>query len=88
MAYKSLPLRDNGSCFRLLEFDFDLNEAYADEVTIHATMATYNFGNAPQYKALSYTWGSPDESSKIKLNGALFPVTPNLLAALQQLRLN
>jgi hypothetical protein len=86
--YESLPLCADGSCFRLLELDFDLNEADADEVAIHATMDTYNFGNAPQYKALSYTWGSQDGLSKIKLNGALFLVTPNLLAALQQLRLN
>jgi len=86
--YESLPLCADGSCFRLLELDLDLNEAYADEVTIHGTIDTYNFGNAPQYKTLSYTWGSQDALSKIKLNDALFLVTPNLLAALQQLRLN
>jgi Heterokaryon incompatibility protein (HET) len=86
--YESLPLSANGSCFRLLELDFDSNGGDADEGTIHATMNTYNFADAPQYKALSYTWGGQDGLSKIKLNNTLFPVTPNLLAALEQLRLN
>jgi len=86
--YKSLPLCSDGSWFRLLEFDFELTGAYPNEITIHATMDIYNVGNAPQYKALSYNWGSHDGSSKIKVNGTLILVTPNLLAALQQLYLN
>lgn len=51
--YESLPLSD-GSCFRLLDLDFDQNGAKSDEDTIHATIDVYSFENAPQYKALSY----------------------------------
>ena len=45
--YESLPLYADGSWFRLLEFEFDLTGAYANEITIHATMDIYNIGNAP-----------------------------------------
>lgn len=51
-------------------------------------MSNYDHENAPEYEALSYTWGTQDGSANIMVNDQSFPVTPNLLAALQQLRLN
>jgi len=79
-----LPLSDHHPSFRLLELDLNSDE----EATVHATMSTYDFENAPDYEALSYTWGTRDESANIKVNAQWFPVSPNLLAALKQLRLN
>jgi hypothetical protein len=86
--YELLPLSVNHPSFRLLELDFNSDAASVDNATVHAAMDIYNFRNAPEYEALSYTWGTQDGSSNIKLNDQWFPVTPNLLAALQQLRLN
>jgi Heterokaryon incompatibility protein (HET) len=42
-------------------------------------------GDSP-YDALSYTWGDLSDTSSIKLNQQLFPVTKNLAIALQHLR--
>lgn len=83
-AYGRLPLSGYQPSLRLVELDFNTDE----EATVHATLNTYDCENAPEYDALSYTWGTPDTSANIKLNDQWFPVTPNLLAALEQLRLN
>lgn len=40
----------------------------------------------PNYEALSYTWGLPNFSCGILVNGEAFPVTENLLLALHALR--
>ncbi|OHE97368.1 hypothetical protein CORC01_07423 [Colletotrichum orchidophilum] len=40
------------------------------------------------YSALSYVWGSATDTTAIEIEGALFNVTKNLYAALQQLRMN
>lgn len=87
-SYQMLPLSVNDPSFRLLELDLNSDTTSADEATVHATIDNHDFHNAPEYEALSYTWGSKDESANMKLNGQWFPVTPNLLAALQQLRLS
>jgi len=87
-VFELLPLSVNHSSFRLLELDLNSDAACADEATVHATMDTYDCRNAPEYAALSYTWGMQDGSVNIKLNDQWFPVTPNLLDALQQLCLD
>jgi hypothetical protein len=87
-VYERLSLPSDGSSFRLLELDFDSDSASADVATIHATMGVYHFDNAPQYEAISYTWGAQGKPKNIKLNCQSFPVAPNLIDALHQLRLN
>lgn len=42
--------------------------------------------NCPLYEALSYTWGNPQSSLPITLNGYSVHVSPNLYTALQYLR--
>ncbi|KAH0553321.1 hypothetical protein GP486_006575 [Trichoglossum hirsutum] len=87
-VYESHPLAADYPSLRLLELDLTSDAANTDDTIIHATMETYDFRDAPEYEALSYTWGTQDESESIKLNGQLFSVTPNLLEALRQLCLN
>jgi hypothetical protein len=41
----------------------------------------------PQYEALSYAWGDPNETLSITLNGSPFQATTNLVTALRRLRL-
>jgi hypothetical protein len=87
-VYELLPLPVNQQYFRLLELDLNSDAASPDEATIHATMNTYDCRNAPEYEALSYTWGAQkDGSANIKLNNQIFPVTKNLLVALQLLEM-
>ena len=83
-----LPLPVSHASFRLLELHFKSDAIGTDEPMIHATMRTYDSRHKPEYDALSYTWGTQVMSSNIRLNGHLFPVTPNLLAALEQLLLD
>ena len=40
----------------------------------------------PKYDALSYTWGTRESRTPIKVHGQAFNVTENLYAALQHLR--
>ncbi|KAF2817135.1 uncharacterized protein BDZ99DRAFT_357693, partial [Mytilinidion resinicola] len=40
----------------------------------------------PKYKALSYTWGNPNDTVPITLNDQRFDITRNLKKALQSLR--
>ncbi|KAH6722653.1 heterokaryon incompatibility protein-domain-containing protein [Leptodontidium sp. MPI-SDFR-AT-0119] len=54
--------------------------------TVHCEIFHVNLDQAPSYKALSYTWGSPDDPQlPIKLNRQTFFVRENLWLALQQL---
>jgi hypothetical protein len=41
---------------------------------------------APQYEALSYTWGDPTDKLSIEVNGSTIQVTTNLFSALLALR--
>lgn len=45
-----------------------------------------NLNTAPRYTALSYTWGSPHNTSTIAVNGFDFTVTVNLAVLLQHLQ--
>ncbi|KAF3014159.1 hypothetical protein E8E14_001755 [Neopestalotiopsis sp. 37M] len=44
------------------------------------------FGEKPEYEALSYMWGSEENQSPIIVNGCSFPVRQNLLEALRYRR--
>lgn len=46
----------------------------------------FSICEAPEYVALSYTWGSPDELETITLNGKPFAIRRNLPTALATLR--
>ena len=49
-------------------------------------MFTFELEDAPNYHALSYTWGDPNDTEAIEIDGRPFQVTKNLLAALRRLR--
>ncbi|KAJ4364082.1 hypothetical protein N0V83_009537 [Neocucurbitaria cava] len=56
-------------------------QAFLFKAFLHKT------GNGMPYEALSYTWGSPDLTRHIGLNGKRFSCTENLYSALRYLRL-
>jgi hypothetical protein len=73
--------------FRVLHIEMkEVGESHEVD-RISAKLQTYAMGDAPQYEALSYTWGGSDELLDIDINGQLFDVTPNLHKALGQLRM-
>ncbi len=60
-----------------------------DETTeIEGFISHVSLARKPDYEALSYAWGDPnEEAGNIYLEGKPFPVTPSLETALRQLRL-
>lgn len=57
-----------------------------NDSTVRCTLETVEFGAAPHYTALSYTWGDPKVRTPILIDGQSVRVTMNLEAALQHLR--
>jgi len=55
-------------------------------VEIECTLEHIHLVGGSNYKALSYTWGNPSDTSYIKLNNQPFLVTASLAIALQHLR--
>lgn len=53
---------------------------------IRCEISIVSLDTRPFYKALSYTWGNPNDTVPITLNGHRFVVTRNLKKALQRLR--
>ena len=49
---------------------------------MHLEMINVEFSSMPKYQALSYTWGSPETTKTIAVNGALVEVQQNLHDAL------
>lgn len=77
------PLDDNRHRFRLL-----IISSGSSPDAIDCQLIQVPLGDEPSYEALSYTWGTPEFTSSISLNGTDFKVTPNLESALQKLRLD
>ncbi|PMD29386.1 HET-domain-containing protein, partial [Hyaloscypha variabilis F] len=50
------------------------------------TLAHATFASRPEYEALSYTWGSPDQVKAVELNGYPVNIRENLWSALVNLR--
>jgi hypothetical protein len=55
------------------------------DVPIHCSVVHIEFGQKPQYKALSYTWGDESVKETIYVDGKVFEVGKNLWEALRYL---
>jgi hypothetical protein len=53
---------------------------------IHCELAHTSLETADTYKAISYAWGDPYDTTVVTLEGREFPVTTSLYQALQKLR--
>ncbi|EHK97015.1 putative Heterokaryon incompatibility protein 6, OR allele [Glarea lozoyensis 74030] len=67
------PLDNNTQQIRLLSFKDDGNFA----------LEVFDLADRPDYIALSYVWGSPDEVDEIIVNGRSFSIHQNLFLALR-----
>jgi len=56
------------------------------EDRIYATMQAFPLSSAPNFRALSYSWGTGERTHRVLLPEGKFPVTPSLYAALQHVR--
>ncbi|OCK79012.1 hypothetical protein K432DRAFT_435624 [Lepidopterella palustris CBS 459.81] len=76
------PLSKAKREIRVVKVFPDLDPTYG----IRCELSVVSLDAKPVYKALSYTWGNPNDSVPITLNGQRFPVTRNLKKALERLR--
>ena len=67
-------------CLRLLE-------NLSDQDTIECELPVVSLLNSPTYHALSYTWGDPDVTQAVTVNGREVQVTTTLFAALSTLKI-
>jgi Heterokaryon incompatibility protein (HET) len=82
-SFKYQPLDTTVDSIRLLVFNCNISSSinYGPEI-MHFEMINVEFSTMPKYQALSYTWGSPDITKTIAVNGALVDVRQNLYDAL------
>jgi Heterokaryon incompatibility protein (HET) len=76
------PLRPEGRAIRLL----NLQPSSDPSSNIKCTLQHVNLDDHPTYKALSYTWGDPDNTAPILVDDKKYYVTVNCEAALCRLR--
>ncbi len=77
--YKSLESHPKGT-IRLLTLQ------PGSSYLIHCTTTIAHLDEEPQYKALSYIWGTEEPNRKISINGKFFRLRPNLWACLKRLQ--
>ena len=79
--FQYMPLEDPALDLRLI----DIHPGERD-YPLTCTIRTFKSGPSLEYQALSYAWGSSTNKVPIIVNGKAFMVTPNLEAALRNLR--
>ncbi|KAF4875398.1 Heterokaryon incompatibility protein 6, OR allele [Colletotrichum siamense] len=80
--FKYSPLDLAGRSFRLLM----LHQGTAGEISCDIFEASLEPDSAMPYEAVSYAWGTTDQSETITANGKILHVTKNLYSALEHLR--
>jgi hypothetical protein len=64
-----------------------LHPASDEDETITCTLTAHDLDKRiPEFTALSYTWGSPENQKSILVNGCSIDITPNLYAGLMHIR--
>jgi hypothetical protein len=63
-----------------------IKPATNQEEEIECSMYTAELDECPEYRALSYVWGSPNTTQIIRINSLPYRVTMNLFIALKHLR--
>jgi len=64
----------------------DEGDEDSDDNVIACSFSLASLDNPPDYEALSYVWGDPKDVHPISLEEHHFPITKNLMCALQNLR--
>lgn len=80
--FRHKPLPDPKTYIRLLKI---VSVPTGDDVDpVHCEISAWLFNEAPEYSAVSYTWGPPPNTSTIILNGGRMEVRPNCEYVLTQ----
>lgn len=78
-TYDTLP--DAVKYIRLLEV---LDDGFFKDTRVRCRITTWPVDNKPSYYAISYTWGDPEPSSTILINGQAFRIRTNCEFVLKQ----
>lgn len=73
-TFNHSPLNLGSKEIRLFQITFESDS----KEPVHITIQHSELSNAPQFKALSYTWGKPRPLFPIKIYGNVFYVRRNL----------
>lgn len=77
-TFKHEELPDASTCIRLLEIiSVKKRREKKRDIPIHCKLTTWPKANAPEYTAISYTWGSPSLVAVIFVNGKRMEVRRN-----------
>ena len=80
--YEYTPLKDPASQIRLLEVSGDANDSSHQTKCL---LTTWHVDRAPEYHAISYTWGPEEPTENILLNDASTTIRKNCADVLRQL---
>jgi hypothetical protein len=80
-TFTHTPLLDPSKYIRLLQIEPD-----GESSAIRCTLAPHPVDNAPPYVAMSYAWGSPNETYSVAVNDRKFAVRSNCFTLLWQCR--
>jgi hypothetical protein len=81
-TYQYTPLR-SGSSIRLMGFDVS---QHSNNESLGIELFEAPLDGSVQFKALSYTWGSPNDTSHVNIGSQTLQVTSNLRAFLRELQ--
>lgn len=81
-SFKHTPLDRSKECIRLLRF---VDQPPSLELN-RFSIETYDIATVPPFVALSYTWGRPEPTHDVAVNGSPLPIRENLWVALKALR--
>lgn len=83
--YDSPGLILGGKSARFIQLQIPNSSQNSIDHDIRGKLAVFDLSNAPDYDALSYTWGGPGRRIDIQLNDQPFSISQNLYDALKQL---
>ncbi|KAF2200646.1 hypothetical protein GQ43DRAFT_472515 [Delitschia confertaspora ATCC 74209] len=73
--------------FRILHLQRRFSQIKSDYkgVALQGSLKEASLDSAPEYQALSYTWGAPNFTEDIIIDGKLLKITPNCASALRRM---
>jgi hypothetical protein len=73
--------------FRILRLTHNMRDKSTswDGAVLHGSLIEASIDSAPEYFALSYTWGDPSPSDKIIIDGRVLGITQNCADALRRM---
>ncbi|KAG6356705.1 hypothetical protein INS49_014579 [Diaporthe citri] len=84
--YQHKPLPDASSFIRLMKIRF-IDEK-DDPLTLECELITCRIDESPAFSAISYSWGDPARTARLRINGRLMRVTQNCEVALCEAKLS